>query len=227
MSTVWITVYKDTVVPEYSGSDNLLHIKVSEELARLYFSERVSGGYDTFDNFINNHTADDVEDFCWYAKEHGGIVDIDGMDDLKNWMSSLCDGGIENPLNLLSALQRLFPIPGTQELALSFSNVYLSIHSCDDGYDYNYYNEEYVLQDGGVYDDPSVSIWEALSRVILDDSRLFNTVCNAYFSCGEPCKLEKVFNVIDFGELEENLSRAEGEKGGKEKPFLLCSDAND
>lgn len=78
METVLITVYKDTINHKYNGDNNLSVIKVSREMAELYFTERVNKeDYKTFNDFINNYMADNTEDFYEFAKEHNGIIEIE------------------------------------------------------------------------------------------------------------------------------------------------------
>lgn len=55
-----------------------------------------------------------------------------------------------------------------EELAFLIAGKYVMIQECTDGYDYSLLDEEFHLIDGGVYDDQSVSITEAL-HVIVDD----------------------------------------------------------
>lgn len=44
---------------------------------------------------------------------------------------------------------------------------YVSIQTCSDGYDYSIYGSDYRVLDGGIYDDPDVSIFEALKYLFL------------------------------------------------------------
>lgn len=54
------------------------------------------------------------------------------------------------------------------ELAVKLSGIYIGIQECTDGYDYTIYDEHYQELDGGVYDNPDISIWEALEEIISD-----------------------------------------------------------
>ena len=47
-------------------------------------------------------------------------------------------------------------------------NRYISVFEIDDGYDYSIYDESYHLLDGGVYDNPNISIQSALKEVVAD-----------------------------------------------------------
>lgn len=54
------------------------------------------------------------------------------------------------------------------ELAVKLPGIYIGIQECTDGYDYTIYDEQYKELDGGVYDNPDISIWEALEEIISD-----------------------------------------------------------
>lgn len=56
------------------------------------------------------------------------------------------------------------------ELAYSVDdgNMFVSIHRCDDGYDFSVYDSNYSVIDGGVYDNPDISIYSVLKNVSED-----------------------------------------------------------
>lgn len=76
METIWIAVYKDTISHKNIVDDNISYIKVTKDFARLYWKERQSEYYTTFDDFLNNFTCDDTMDFYKYVKEHDAIIKI-------------------------------------------------------------------------------------------------------------------------------------------------------
>lgn len=76
--TIKITIYKDTVNHKYNGDDNLLNVEVTRDFAELYFLDKVyKEDYRTFDDFINNYTADYTEDFYEFAKQYNAIIKIE------------------------------------------------------------------------------------------------------------------------------------------------------
>lgn len=77
---------------------------------------------------------------------------------------------------------------------------YVSIQTCLDGYDYSIYGSDYRVLDGGIYDDPDVSIFEAL-----------NNVCEDYF------KKDSIYEVTDYDELVEKSNDAEIEYVNKHR----------
>lgn len=77
------------------------------------------------------------------------------------------------------------------ELAFAFDDRYLMIHECDEGYDYTFFDKNYKEMDGGVYDNPDISIREAVHIILTDDP----------FPQGER-------RDIDYQELEEKVEAA-------------------
>lgn len=55
-----------------------------------------------------------------------------------------------------------------EQMAVSIEDRYISIQRVEDGYDYTIYNADYKELDGGVYDNPDISIQEALNEVVTD-----------------------------------------------------------
>lgn len=79
METIWICVYRDTI-EEHEDDWNLTEVQVTKEFAEQYFRECIltNEDYDdwkTFDDFWNEYTADDTEDFYEYAMKHNAVID--------------------------------------------------------------------------------------------------------------------------------------------------------
>ena len=55
------------------------------------------------------------------------------------------------------------------QAAYEFADRYLMIHECDEGYDYTFYDKNYKEMDGGVYDDPNVTLEQAVHIILTDD----------------------------------------------------------
>lgn len=55
-----------------------------------------------------------------------------------------------------------------EQMAFSINDKFVSIQTCDDGYDYSIFDANYKLLDGGVYDNPDISIHAALKEVLED-----------------------------------------------------------
>ncbi|MCI6044096.1 DUF3849 domain-containing protein [bacterium] len=76
---------------------------------------------------------------------------------------------------------------------IEFSEKYLFVQTGTEGYDYTLYDKEYRELDGGVYDDPDLTIRGALEEILVDEER----------SSIEECE------VIDCEKFLETVDRAE------------------
>ena len=83
---------------------------------------------------------------------------------------------------------------------ISGDSGYFMIHETDGGYDYTFYNEDYQELDGGIYDDPEVSLAEAVED-ILDDAGI--SIGNI-----EETDYEQVEQSIEESEEKELLGYA-------------------
>lgn len=83
--SVWICVYKDTI-RRHNDSDNLAHIRVLKSFAEQYYKEQTDSEWKTFDEFLNNYTADETDDFYTYANNHNAILEMDIDGKAKNYM---------------------------------------------------------------------------------------------------------------------------------------------
>ena len=61
-----------------------------------------------------------------------------------------------------------FSLNEPEQMAFAVKDKFVSIQTCTDGYDYSIYHADYSLFDGGVYDNPDVSIHVALRDIIED-----------------------------------------------------------
>lgn len=73
---VWVCVYRDTI-EEHDMDDNLSQILVEREVVEQYFKDKnMDKYYDSVDDFLNEHIADETDDFYEYAKENGATMEI-------------------------------------------------------------------------------------------------------------------------------------------------------
>ena len=99
------------------------------------------------------------------------------------------------------------------ELAVHIADRYILMHECDDGYDYSILNEQYHLLDGGVYDNPDITIQRAMDMVIADlKEPRFSAVTEQYyrdeFLQGEVYAGSEA-EIVDFEELSEKAEEVE------------------
>lgn len=55
------------------------------------------------------------------------------------------------------------------EIAYQIGEQYFTIQTVEDGYDYTFYDKDYLELDGGVYDDPTISITEAMENILEEE----------------------------------------------------------
>lgn len=91
-----------------------------------------------------------------------------------------------------------------RELAFSIADRYILIHETDGGYDYSILGEDYREIDGGIYDNPNVTIREAL-REIVEDLKQNPDTNGAKGRITEESELVPA----NYGELEEKMEDAE------------------
>lgn len=99
------------------------------------------------------------------------------------------------------------------ELAVHIADRYILIHECDEGYDYSILNEQYHLLDGGVYDNPDITIQRAMDMVITDLKKpRFSAVTEQYYRDeylqGEVYAGSEI-EIVDYEELLEKAEEVE------------------
>ena len=99
------------------------------------------------------------------------------------------------------------------ELAVHIADRYILMHECEEGYDYSILDEQYHLLDGGVYDNPDITIQRAMDMVIADlKEPRFSAVTAQYyrdeFLQGEVYAGSEA-EIVDFEELSEKAEEVE------------------
>lgn len=73
MEKMWICVYRDTI-EEHDETENLAEVQVTREFVEQYVKERQDGIFKDVEEFLNEYTADNTEDFYEYAMAHGAVI---------------------------------------------------------------------------------------------------------------------------------------------------------
>ena len=81
------------------------------------------------------------------------------------------------------------------EIAYQIGEQYFTIQTAEDGYDYTFYDKDYLELDGGVYDNPDISISEAMENILEEEGLLLEDA-----------------NVMDYEELYAEIEYAEEER---------------
>ena len=99
------------------------------------------------------------------------------------------------------------------ELAVHIADRYILMHECEEGYDYSILDEQYHLLDGGVYDNPDITIQRAMDMVIADlKEPRFSAVTEQYYRDeylqGEVYAGSEA-EIVNFEELSEKAEEVE------------------
>ncbi|NCB94118.1 MAG: DUF4316 domain-containing protein [Clostridia bacterium] len=126
-------------------------------------------------------------------------VDSFGFQELEDFLE------VERPL--------VQQIEGQDEIAFHIGDRYLTVQEVEDGYDYNIYDETYKLLDGGVYDNPDISMWEATQELFCDlqepswnqtTGEVYRTIMQGNVTHKDK---PQVIDYDDFIELVEEVNR--------------------
>ena len=125
---------------------------------------------------------EEVKDFVKQRFEHQ--LKQGGLDDISLYMSrfdTLYEQGkmeklmptanqkhIEENVPITEWDNPYFEVKELDQMAFSIKDKFVSIQTCTEGYDYSVFDADYKLVDGGVYDNPDISIHAALKDVLED-----------------------------------------------------------
>lgn len=154
-------------------------------------------------------SPEEVKDFVRrrfeYQLKQGGLDDSSfymsrfdqfyEQEKMENLMPTANQRHIVEDLPIMEWDNPYFDVKIPDQLAVAVEDKFVSIQSCSVGYDYSIFDEDYRLVDGGVCDDPDISIHAAL-RDILDDLGMS----------------EKRLYPVDYDELTEKTAAVEQEK---------------
>lgn len=89
------------------------------------------------------------------------------------------------------------------EIAYQIGDQYFTIQTVEDGYDYTFYDKDYLELDGGVYDDPTISITEAMENILEDEGLSIEDASVMDY--------EEMYAEIEYAE-EERLEKIQFER---------------
>lgn len=92
----------------------------------------------------------------------------------------------------LPGFLRLEPELNQEEVAYRIGDQYFAIRVATEGYDYSFYDKEYKLMDGGILENPDISIGEAIQDILEDEGL---------------DQLERI--PVDYDELQEKAEEVE------------------
>ena len=188
----------DAVLPE---NYKLVYLGELSELQGQTQSETLEAIYTKFNidhpADYKAHSVSDIVVLHENGENSAHFVDSFGFTELPKFMLTL--EGKENEIET--------------ELAVHIADRYILMHECDGGYDYSILNEQYHLLDGGVYDNPDITIQRAMDMVIADlKEPRFSAVTEQYYRDeylqGEVYAGSEV-EIVDYEELSEKAEQVE------------------
>ena len=177
---------------------DVIHVRNNENVLSLDFthsseakeSKHFMDDLQTFSDSIGidkvrvhrDMTPEEVKDFVKRRFEHQ--LKQGGLDDISLYMSrfdTLYEQGkmeklmptanqkhIEENVPITEWDNPYFEVKEPEQMAFSIKDKFVSIQTCTEGYDYSVFDADYKLIDGGVYDNPDISIHAALKDVLED-----------------------------------------------------------
>jgi len=190
----------DAVLPE---NYKLVYLGELSELQRQTQSETLEAIYTKLnidhpaDYKAHSLSVSDIVVLHENGENSAHFVDSFGFTELPKFMLTL--EGKENEIET--------------ELAVHIADRYILMHECEEGYDYSILDEQYHLLDGGVYDNPDITIRRAMDMVIADlKEPRFSAVTEQYYRDeylqGEVYTGSEA-EIVNFEELSEKAEEVE------------------
>ena len=148
-----VTITADTRGFEADGHDGTWHTVDEKEYAgeKFFFMEHDEYGSDVAGIIVSEHGQLVAEDL-WNGYDAGALEAISEY---------LQEKGI--------SVEELMPEIESDELAYKIDDKYFAIQRTEEGYDYTFYALDYDEIDGGVYDNPDISMRQAMEDILEDE----------------------------------------------------------
>ena len=176
--------------------------KVDRDNYNLVYEEELKPGT-TLDDLYYQFNMEHPADFRGHSMSVSDIVVLHQGDEDKAFYVDRF-GFTEVPEFLLEKVADL----GLDEVACKLGDRYISIQRTDEGFDYSIYDEGYHLLDGGVLDDPDISIREVLKQ-ITDELKqpVYDAERDTYIHTALQGNIRQkdVAEAVDYDELMEKV----------------------
>ena len=148
-----VTITADTRGFEADGHDGTWHTVDEKEYAgeKFFFMEHDEYGSDVAGIIVSEHGQLVAEDL-WNGYDAGALEAISEY---------LQEKGI--------SVEGLMPELEPDELAYKIDDRYFAIQRTEEGYDYTFYALDYDEIDGGAYDNPDISMQQAMEDILEDE----------------------------------------------------------
>ena len=173
---------------DYTGKDN---IEVEGHIGTWYTIDTTTIKDKQF--FLLEHEEYGDETSALIIDAEGKLILADvwnGFDDLDEHFDYLAMKGINNGID--------------EHIAYKMSEFYLYVQSVDDGFDYTIYDKNLNSLDGGVYDDPTITMSEAVS-IIKED--LGSDIKSLQLSVAEPIDVTEFLSKVEIAEEQQTTTK--------------------
>lgn len=178
--------------------------QVKKEDYELIYSDKMHYG-DTLDSLYEKFNIAHPADYTGHSLSVSDIVVLNENGNVKAYFVDSIS------FRELPDFLQLEPELNQEELAYRIGNQYFSIQVATEGYDYSFYDKEYKLMDGGILNDPDISMRQAIQNILEDEG------------------LEQLERIpVDYNELQEKAEEIEAEilqeARSQRKRVLVISD---
>ena len=150
-----------------------------EDYKLVYVGELL--GNTSLDDIFERFNIDRPKDFRGHSLSVSDIVVLnDGEKVTAHFVDSISFEQLDSFLNLEEQV--------LSELAYEVGERYFAIQRTEEGYDYSFYDEDFRLMDGGVYENDEISIEEAAEELLEDEGWTGERICGDYDQLMEKVK---------------------------------------
>ena len=136
-------------------------MQIKKEDYKLVYVGELSGNM-SLDDIFERFNIDRPEDFRGHSLSVSDIIVLnDGEKVTAHFVDSISFEQLDSFLNLEEQV--------LSELAYEVGERYFAIQRTEEGYDYSFYDEDFRLIDGGVYENDEISIEEAAEELLEDE----------------------------------------------------------
>ena len=136
-------------------------MQIKKEDYKLVYVGELSGNM-SLDDIFEKFNIDRPEDFRGHSLSVSDIIVLnDGKKVTAHFVDSISFEQLDSFLNLEEQ--------ALSELAYEVGERYFAIQRTEEGYDYSFYDEDFRLMDGGIYENDEISIEEAAEELLEDE----------------------------------------------------------
>ena len=161
-------------------------MQIKKEDYKLVYVGELSGNM-SLDDIFERFNIDRPEDFRGHSLSVSDIVVLnDGEKVTAHFVDSISFEQMDSFLNLEEQV--------LDELAYEVGERYFAIQRTEEGYDYSFYDEDFRLMDGGVYENDEISIEEAADELLEEEGWTEERVPGDYDQLME--KVEEMDEIV-------------------------------